>query len=244
MKDIRVLIVEDELIIAEALADMLRKVGYEVTDMVMSAEDALAAIESNMPDMILLDIRIKGEHNGIWLGGKIKRNYQIPFVYLTSHGDRRTVEEAIQTQPAGYILKPIEKEGLYATIETALYNHSLQFPNKSDDTNKPIFSIKDALFIKDEYLLVKMKFEDLLYIKAQGNYVELHTSKKKNLVKQTLKELISILPQDHYMQIHRSYVVNLHKVDTIGFSQISIGDQHIPLGKDKREALIARLQRL
>ncbi len=82
MSNIKILIVEDELLIAESLSDSLKKAAYTVTDIVVSAEEALVSISSNRPDLVLLDIRIEGEHSGIWLGQQLKKELSIPFVFL------------------------------------------------------------------------------------------------------------------------------------------------------------------
>ena len=105
----RILIVEDEPFIAENLQEMLSIFGHENTEIANSTSQAIKAIKISRPDLVLLDIKIKGDQDGIELGGIIKEQYQLPFVYLTSYSDKETVNRAKHTQPLGFIVKPFTK---------------------------------------------------------------------------------------------------------------------------------------
>ncbi len=107
-----------------------------------------------------------------------------------------------------------------------------------------MFRIKDALFLKDEYRLVKVRFDELIYVKASGNYVEILSQQRKQVIKHSLKDVVQSLPEGQFMQVHRSYVVNIGLIDSIGYSNLQIGKHEIPLSKQKRDELIAQLQRL
>ena len=124
MSDIRVLIVEDEPLIAEDIAQGLEKNEFLVSAVVYSKEDAIEQLNINLPDMVLLDINLSGEMSGIEIAEKINTQYNIPFIFITSYSDKQTLEKAKFTEPSGYIVKPFNEASLYSTLEIALYNHA------------------------------------------------------------------------------------------------------------------------
>jgi two-component system, response regulator PdtaR len=130
MPDKRILIVEDETIVAMTLEDALHGMGYSVAGTVSTAEDAIRKAGETRPDLILMDIRIQGEKDGIAASEEINGLYHIPIVYLTAHSDEKTLERAMKTQPYGYLIKPFRDRELYSTIEIALYKHRLR--NRED----------------------------------------------------------------------------------------------------------------
>ncbi|MEQ1743870.1 MAG: response regulator transcription factor [Saprospiraceae bacterium] len=124
MTTIRVLIVEDEPLIARNIAMYLRNHDYEVSGIAHDPEEALYQLKRNPPDFAILDINLEAELDGIHLGEHINRHCFIPFVYLTSYSDKATLDRAKQTSPFGFIVKPFNEKTLYATIEIALANHA------------------------------------------------------------------------------------------------------------------------
>ena len=124
MSDIRILIVEDEPLIAEDIATTLVQADYSISGIAYSKEDALNELVNNQPDMVLLDINLNGGIEGIEIGEYLKAKYQVPFVYLTSYADKQTLDKAKQTEPSGYIIKPFSEASLFSTIEIALYNYA------------------------------------------------------------------------------------------------------------------------
>jgi PAS domain S-box-containing protein len=119
----RILIVEDERITAEDLADILKGLGYEVSAVVSSGADAIREVERRPPDLVLMDIRIKGDMDGAETARILRERFDIPVVYLTAHADRETLERAKQSRPMGYILKPFQESELHASVEIALSKH-------------------------------------------------------------------------------------------------------------------------
>ncbi|QXE23932.1 two-component hybrid sensor and regulator [Richelia sinica FACHB-800] len=120
---IDILVVEDEYILAINLKESLELIGYRVLDIVDSGADAIEKALQLRPNLVLMDIRLRGELDGIEAAGQIWKLAQIPVIYVTGHSDRLTVERATLTYPFGYILKPIKEQELYVAIETALYRY-------------------------------------------------------------------------------------------------------------------------
>jgi len=244
MKKVRIAIVEDEMINAETLHDMLEDLGYEVFGKYMRAEKAWEAFQTEQPDFALLDIRLKGEKTGIWLAQQIKENYQLPYIFLTSFGDQQTIESAAKTDAFGYLMKPVEKQNLHAAIEVALHkfssvNQVTQEENEkaADETSGEVV-IRDSLFVKDEHYYSKILLDDILYIKSDDNYLELYTAEKKHLIRGTLKTFGSKLPKEKFRQAHRSYLVNLSKIEGVGANFVKIKGESIPMSKAYKEDLM------
>jgi two-component system, cell cycle sensor histidine kinase and response regulator CckA len=134
MKKIKILVVEDELIVAEDLRKMLKRLGYEVVGMAASGEEAIRIAESTAPDLVLMDIRIQGPMDGIEVAEHIYTHLDVPVSYLTAYADEPTLERAKATMPFGYVLKPFEEHTLRTTIELALYRHDMnRVLKKMDD---------------------------------------------------------------------------------------------------------------
>lgn len=116
----KILIVEDEVLIAMDLEQFLVKLGYTVVDIIHNSDHVFGAIEKQNPDLILLDINIKGSKNGIELGNLINEQHQIPFIYVTSYSDPRTIAEVKSTNPSGIVMKPFDTEQLQLELEKAV----------------------------------------------------------------------------------------------------------------------------
>ena len=119
----RILIVEDERITAEDLAEVLKDLGYQVSAVVSSGEEAIREGERNRPDLVLMDIRIRGDMDGAEAARILRERFDVPVVYLTAHADRDTLERAKHSRPLGYIVKPFHEAELHASVEMALYKH-------------------------------------------------------------------------------------------------------------------------
>lgn len=124
MTERTVLIVEDEPLVAEDIAQALTKNDFTVSAIAYNKEDALNQLRNNLPDMAILDINLDGTMQGIEIATVINSEYDIPFIFLTSYSDKRTLTDAKFTEPAGYIVKPFTEAGLYSALEVALYNYA------------------------------------------------------------------------------------------------------------------------
>lgn len=122
----RILIVEDEIMLSEAVARRLAKVGYQVVGQVLSGEEAIEKALETKPDLVLMDIVLKGEVDGIQAAERIRSTLKAPVVYMTAHSDTSTLERAKVTEPYSYLIKPVSEKDLRSTIEMALYKHAME----------------------------------------------------------------------------------------------------------------------
>ncbi len=126
MNPIKVLVVEDEVIVAQDIAGRLKKLGYIVTATVASGEEAIEKAAENRPDIVLMDIVLKGEMDGVAAAQQIRIKINVPTVFLTAYADEKTLERAKITNPFGYIIKPFQQQDLRVAIEIALQRHEIE----------------------------------------------------------------------------------------------------------------------
>ncbi|MBN1424068.1 response regulator [Candidatus Fermentibacteria bacterium] len=124
MTSARILVVEDDAIVAAHLERVLAQMGYEVTRLVATGEDAVAAAGADRPDVVLMDVRLRGEMDGIRAAEEIRAGYGLPIIYLTAYADEPLIQKAKRTEPYGYLAKPVRDKELHASIEMALYKHA------------------------------------------------------------------------------------------------------------------------
>lgn len=202
----RVFIVEDEIIHSEALKIVLEELGYELSGECNNADEAFELIKKSSSDILLVDISLPGIMNGITLAQKVHDEIQIPHIFTTSYRQEEIIEQAIETNPSGYITKPIEAAQLNAAIKIALQGKQII---KNSEKKKE----KDFVFTKIGNKLVRINYKDILLIKADGeNFISLITEKKEYPCRITLKEFIKQLPVN-FLQVHRSYIINLDQLD-------------------------------
>lgn len=236
MGKVKILVVEDEIVVADNICLILEQLGYEVLEPAINYSEALVSLEQDQPDLALLDIQLAGSKDGIDLAWKIKEDYDIPFVFLTSNADPRTVERAKQLTPPAYLVKPFNRDDLYTSLELALHNFQHKNLQNRDEGEEVV--IKDALFVKDKHLFHKVRFADILFVKSEHVYVELYTvSGKNHLIRTTMNRIVERLPKP-FFRVHRSYTVNLDFLDTINSVSVIINGHEVPVGKTFRDQLM------
>ncbi|MCA0430996.1 MAG: response regulator transcription factor [Bacteroidetes bacterium] len=215
MEKLKILIVEDEVLIAEDLKDILISFGVQNILLTHTKSDGYNALSSFKPNVVLLDIRMEKELDGLELGNLINEKFKIPFIFITAHSDVALIQKILQTKPAGYITKPFKKSDLFAQLNLLI--------SKSSENAQ--------IVIKENYQNVIIKHNDILFIESEGNYLNIYTSLKKHLIRMTLEEMFELLSNDNFVKVHRSYVINKTKVTTFNKKEIEIGEYKIPLSR-------------
>ena len=239
--NIKVGIVEDEMIIAQGIIKVLKEIGYETCAPAVSYTAAIEMIERDKPDILLLDIVLSGHRDGIDLAWKIKEDYKIPFIFLTANADAATVERAKKVSPPAYLVKPFSKEDLYTSIEICLFNsstHGREIPS-SDQGN---YFINDYLFIKQANNYIKVEVDEITHLESDRVYLTVHTSSKKWLVRSTIQNYIDLIASKNFVRIHRSFAVNLRRIDAIRPDSLLVNGNEIPIGKAFRDDLLSILK--
>ena len=247
MSKTKVLVIEDETIVSKDIQYSLDKLGYQVIGSSSTGELALKLLNSISPDIILMDIMLKGNMNGIETANLIKLKKNIPIIFLTAYADDITLSKAKTTEPYGYILKPFKEIDLKTSIELAIYKHK---KTKEKIIEKDVlYSIiknkeeTNFIFIKSKGRFIKIKKEDILYIEALKDYVAINLIKEKYTIHSSMKKIEKKLGQKDFFRIHRSFIVNINKIKTIEMSLLKIENKEkpIPIGGVYKESFFKKI---
>lgn len=236
----RILIVEDDMIIAANLSLQLSNLGYEVTGIESRGEEAVGHASANAPDIILMDINLKGKLNGIETVSIIQKNHDIPVIYLTANSDETTFAQAKETHPYAFISKPFSKLDLQRTI--ALVCGRIKDKKTIRESRPDIEILEDRIFVRHKGKMTKLLLEDILYIEADRNYCTVKSNSGTYVLASTLKTMEEKLPKSDFIRVHRSYMVNISKLDVVADQHLEINRKVIPLSKSHKEFLMSRIQ--
>ncbi len=243
MAGIRVLLVEDDWIIAKEISYILEDLGFEVTGNFDNAEEAYKHIKTLRPDLVILDIDLSGEMTGIDMAEKLKQKGTTPFIFLTALADMQTVEKAKLAEPYAYLIKPVTSETLYSTIEITLHNAARRNAEMAAAATgiRGDLSFENDIFVKNKKRLEKILLKDILWVEAHDIYAMIKTDTGQYLLNHSLKAVEEKFPSSHFVRVHRSYLINKEKISAIEENDLVIGSKHIPIGKTYHEALIKKL---
>lgn len=241
MKGLNVLIVEDEPIIAKDLSFIIEDLGYIVQGIAHNKKDTLELLKQSSVDLVLLDINLENERDGIEIGKHLHANYPVPFIYLTAYSDDETLQLAKQTFPMGFLVKPIDEKDLKTTMEISINNYNEHIIHKEIHPKNPF---KDILFIKDQNKLFKVKIQDIILAEASNNYTIVFTKDKKFVMSSTLKVIEERLAKWDFIRVHRSYLVNPEKIESIAENHIVIGTHKIPISRRMKDSFLDKINTL
>jgi DNA-binding LytR/AlgR family response regulator len=230
---INVLIVEDNSLIAESTKALLERNGMNVTGIYNNGEEAIEFVRKHTPHLVLMDISLAGAIDGISAAKIIGDDTGLPVIYLTDHGDTKTLQRAKQTFPASFMTKPFNELDLVRAIEIAFTN-----ANRQGRTRAGKF-----VFLRTKtQKYVKLNFEDILYLKAERVYCTVVTVQGSHLIGNSLNHIHEQLPDPDLVRVHRSFVVNLKKVTTIDGNMLKMGEHEVQMSKDYRESVMKRFK--
>ncbi len=217
----KILIVEDEIDLALNIQEIVESFGYQVMGIESEAYSVLSFLANKDVDLILMDIQIKGDIDGIDLCYKIKDQYNIPIVFLTAYSDLPYLERISNVLHEGYLLKPFKIESLKSAIFLALKSKPYAVTPKD--------LAKLTLRIRDKGYVVPVPLNEILYLKADGLYTKIITNAKTYLVRDILKDLQSQLPESMFSRPHKSYLVNIEKITSYNSKELNLDGISIPI---------------
>lgn len=238
---IRILVVEDDMIIAANISLQLLKMGYEVTGIETRGEQAINHALENTPDIILMDVNLRGELDGIATAAAIQKNNDVPIIYLTANTDEATFGRAKDTHPYAFLSKPLNFIQLQRTI-TLVVEQIKEKEGKLEKFSEPIEILEDRIFIRYNSKMIKLLLNDILYIEADRNYCNIITTTNNYVLTVTLKKIEDRLNHVQFLRVHRSYIVNISKLDALGESHLEINGKVIPFGKSYRALMMRHIQ--
>ncbi len=250
---INILIVEDESIVALDLANGLERDGYNITGIADNAEEAQQLFNNNEVDIVLMDVNIIGDKDGIDTAIEILKQKAVPIIYLTAFTDTATIDRIKQTHPAAFLSKPYNLTNVRIAIDLAVNNFAVSREqqtgkiiqldknnerNVSSPERELILRMNDHIFVKSNYAFVKLKLCELLYVEADNNYISIVSAEKKFLLRLSLNQLLDKINYKSLVRIHRSYAVNINAIQSFNEQEVEINQQHLPIGRNYKEEFL------
>lgn len=212
----KILILEDEAIIAESLYQLLNLLEYAPYEPVDTPESAITIIRTKPPDLLLLDLHLQHERSGLEVAEYVQtEQLHIPFIILTAHSDPATIAKVKQYHPAAFLIKPFMRDSLFAAIELA----APEEPGEHE------------LFLKTGPRYEKLDLRELIYVRANGKYSELHFTFGKRLIRMPLSAFINENHNISFLRVHKTYAVNPEFITAYTADELSLPNSKIPVGR-------------
>jgi len=209
----KILIVEDQVLIANYIKNLLNDNGLTDVELAFTVQEATDKINFKNPDIILLDINLHGKDTGILWAKEFVKNSQI--IFITGQTEKETMLKAFEVNPVTYLTKPVKESDLIAAIELAKIKNKVNY-----------------VIVKNGFDELKINFEDILFLKSDKNYVDIQLVNKTITVRNTLDNFYKELDSDIFCRVHRSYVVNKSKVTEKKSSSIKINEFELPISRN------------
>ncbi|MDN3491544.1 LytR/AlgR family response regulator transcription factor [Winogradskyella bathintestinalis] len=218
-----ILIVEDELLIANLIKGYIEAYNYRCVGIAVDYKQAIELLNTKRIDLVLLDVTISSSKNGIDIANYINNTSQIPFIYLTSHSDQATLKQLEATEPNAYLSKPFKQ----IDIVTAL-----NLVTKKIKNNSSIFELKIGKSI------YSIDVDDLMYIKSDHVYLQLYFATTDNLlVRASIDHILTLFPKDSLVKVNRSTVVNLNYIKAVHGNIVELDTIEFKLSKIYKQQL-------
>ena len=229
MRSKKFFIVEDVALDRMMLEMELKKNGFIVSGTAINAEEALKKIIRVLPDLVLLNINLIGERNGLWLGKELnKLEKQIPFIYITAYQDNYTSEEILETNPVGFIPKPIGTIQLIIAIHVAL-----KIPNEK---------AKIIIKLYDGKKILNIPLDEITHLQSEGNYVSIFTENHHFLIRNKLNKVMDCFPEGKLIRIHLRTAINSEKSFQLYKNEIVLGDKRLSISNTYRDNVLKYIQ--
>ena len=232
---LKIIIVEDDPMIAMDLRDLCERAGGAVIGMFHHPKQLLD-YKGEKPDLAILDIHLGAELSGLDMAEYLAKNNICPHLFITSFFDARTIDAAAKTNPLAYLLKPFNDQEVITNIRLA----AVKIEHRPAE-NPTIQNHLSNLFVKTSKGLVNIDASEVLYLEAEDIYTRIVLDGERQLANQSLKHFEQVFTPLGFIRVHRSFMVNLNKIDMIREDEIHIGEHRIPLGRTHKEAFFERI---
>ncbi|MCR5890343.1 LytTR family transcriptional regulator DNA-binding domain-containing protein [Hymenobacter sp. J193] len=249
----RILIVEDEIMIAQGIVRTLKRLGHMPLEPVDNSDDAIGVLGTELVDLVLMDINIEGECDGIATALQVRRQFGTPVVFLTASTDEQTLKRATLVNHSGFITKPYTDDMLRVTVSLALSKanqppvlHSSTphfLPADQTASTLPNGQLQDPLMVRmlnSNTSYKKVNLADIHYFETKGNYMLLVTTTGRYMFNSTLTDLLPRLPA-YFIRPHRCFIINLNFVEGLEESVVIVGKENIAVSRTYKNELKARL---
>ena len=240
MYKVKIGIVEDDVFYSTLLQHELASMDYKVLEPCTTYHEAITMLNSDAPDLVLLDVNLTGEKGGIDVANYIRKHLNIPFIFLTGGGSKEMLDQVKQVKPSAFLVKPFKQIDLHAAIEIAMSN--FQSADRSHViVNEEPKTISDTIFIKEGEYFYKVKYDDIFFLQSENVYVVVHSNQKKFMVRATLNDYLKKFDPAKFVRVHQRYAVNINKIEKINSEELLINNQEIPISASYKADLMKKL---
>lgn len=243
MEIIKVLIVEDELIIAAHIEQILEDAGFEVAEILTKGEEVPSFLSKNPVDILLMDINLAGKLDGVETVNIVNDLFDIPVIFLTSNNDDHSFNRAKETLPHAFLAKPFDDQELircFDLVSLHLLQHKTSDNANSSDEKKSV--LDKYIFVREKDRMVKVNIAEILIVEAERNYSRIITSDKEFLLSVPMKTVEEKVCSKYFLRVHRSYLANLLQVEGFNQDYLFYKNRHVPISKTYKEDVISRLK--
>lgn len=231
MSAIKIGIVEDEGITSEVIRLSLQKLKYKIATPAFTYNQAVQMFETEKPDLVILDIKLEEEKDGIDLAVLLKEKYKTPFIFLTANSDNTTLERAKKVRPLAFLVKPFSQVDLHATIEIAFNNYRSTLNENNEKNNFVVMKVGRSF--------EKVNTNEILFLENDNHYFNIHFSNSESItVRASSTEMMDMLPQNNFIQISRTYIVNTDKIIKMDSSSVFIGQNKLEYKATLKEEIL------
>ncbi len=234
----KILIVEDEILVATDIQESLESLGYTVQGSVDTGLKAIEEVEKELPDLVLMDINLKGEMTGIEAAKIISRKNDVPIIYLTANTDIDTINRAKVSLPYGYIVKPFTDKDLQTNIEIAIFKfaNDLKLKMESEQFNT-FFDLKDhsknQIIVHGDNGLEKININDVYFIEKDDDQTIIHLSDDEVYTQRPFEEITGLFPKKYFIQVSKYFFINAMKVFAVKYPEVIIADKMTVISVDE-----------
>lgn len=234
-KNISCLIIDDESIAREVIATHLSKIeNINVIAQCSNAIEAFNHISNHIIDLVFLDINMP-EITGIAFAKSINKNIKV--IFTTAYRDYAV--EGFELQAVDYLLKPISFERLLKAVNTYF-----EVYNKPTNQVENQAEIGDFMFVRSERRMLKIVFNEIIYIESYSDYIKIHIKNKTTIVtRETISSIEAKLPKNEFIRIHRSYIIALNCIDSFTNEQIIISGKSLPISRGYKKEVLSLLEK-
>ncbi len=250
MNKLNILVVEDEFLVSADIEESLLSLGYSVQNTVASGPAAIEEVAKKLPDLILMDIILKGDMTGIEAATIISQNHDVPVIFLTANADVSTIEKAKISLPYGYIIKPFSERDLQTNIEIARYKFENDIRSKmeSDQFNtffKTTSTARSQIIMEGEKGLEKINLPNVYYVERAGGQSRVCLRDDSLIVQEDLDVVAKKLPEDTFVRVSSDFIINLDKVFIAKYPELVMADTMtvITVDDEYRDLLEAMLSK-
>ncbi|MEM9549171.1 MAG: LytTR family DNA-binding domain-containing protein [Bacteroidota bacterium] len=241
MRKIDIVIVEDNKEEMELLEQSLITHDFNIIDKVDNLEDGIRSINTKSFDLIIIDIYLEGKPSGLRLAEEVNKKFQFqkPFLFLTGSSEREIFEQAKNSGPHSYLLKPFNELELLYAIELSIEKYTKNSQQEIEHIPKSCF----PMLIKKQATFYKIEKEDILFLEVDGRYCNIVTLESNFLIQSTLNDFQKQLPESDFIRTHRGFIVNLDAIKKVHLNENHIivkGGKGIPLGRAYKADFLKR----